>query len=295
MISFINVIKATRVYRILPVLMIIFVSAAFAEKLSINLFYLALTCFMIYSAAGLHNAMRDKDYKLPKSSRYFIFFFASLGILISLQNHIVLLTSILWIGLGFVYNTVARKILLGDSIVLAITHFALPSLSSSLILGIDMSTALRLTMIFFLIGFLITQTKNLKDTKEDKERDYATLTTRLRNGRLITLFFLFLSYTAMSFSYILFGLGQGFIFVMLFVFLIMLISLFLLTKKMEKASLNLLRVAFMVFMLGLMIHKTSEQIILSLGEAILIFYLSLFIFTSYNLFNLRGIEKCSPE
>jgi len=103
---------------------------------------------LIYSAAGIHNAIRDKDYNLPKNSNWTILLFLASGILISLFNKIIFFTAIAAIILGLIYNTISRYILFGDSSVLAITHYTLPCFSCSLLVGINLRFA------FFLAGFI---------------------------------------------------------------------------------------------------------------------------------------------
>jgi hypothetical protein len=178
--------KATRIYRIFPTLAIILLAANTTSTLNKEIFLLATISTLIYSAISIQNAIKDKDYQLPKYSNKIIIAILLISLAISLTNKILLLTLLAWITLGLIYNTTSRKILLADTTILAITHYTLPYLSTLLLLNIDPTTTIKQTTTIFVIFFLLTPIKNLKGIKEDKKRKTITLTLFLLSIILMT-------------------------------------------------------------------------------------------------------------
>lgn len=268
-VEIINILKATRIYRTIPVLMIILIPAAFSNILNTKLFILGLCCVLVYASAGIHNAIKDKDYDLPKYSSRIIIFLLIGAIIISLFNYIIFLTVLLWIFLGYIYNTFSRYVLFGDTSIIAFTHFSLPLFSSSLLLGLNYNLAFKLSIIFFIIAWFITQTKNLKDTKEDKKREYVTLTTRFQNGILITKILLFISFVFMIISTFIFDLNYK----ITFSFVLMILILIFSFKKINnKQTLKLLRLVMLIFILGIIFDKTSNYLIITFSITLFTFY-----------------------
>lgn len=263
--SFLTIIKATRLYRIIPVLMVMTVSMAFANMIIKEIILLGFCCALVYAIIGIHNAIKDHDYQLPKYSKIVIVILLLGALLISLSHYIIFLTAITWILLGFIYNTIARHILFGDTTILAITHFALPSFSSSFLVGLDLILALELSILFLLIAWFITQAKNLKDTKKDKKMNYVTITTKFRKGVLLTKVFAFIPLVFMISSYFLFNFAPKFISILLIIVILTIIAVIKINRNQEKQSIGLLRLVFLVYMLGLIIDRTSNYYIIMLG------------------------------
>ena len=268
-----SVFKAMRTYRTLPSLMVMLVSAAFADMINKEIIILGLCCVLVYSAAGIHNAIKDNDYPLPQYAKKVIFALLFAAIIISLSNKIIFFAVMAGLILGLIYNTISRFILLGDSTILAITHFALPSLSASLILGLDLRKTILLSGFFFLIAWFITQTKNLKDTRKDRNRNYATLTTRFHNGALITNVLLFISFIFMLVSHFLFKLTARFVLTLIIISLLIIIALKKINSDYEAQGLNILRLVILTFMLGLIIEKTPNYFIVLSGIFLWFLYL----------------------
>ena len=252
--------------------MVMTVSMAFANTIVKEILLLGICCASVYAAIGIHNAIKDNDYQLPRYTKRVIYILVPIAVLVSFFNYIVFLTVIAWILFGFVYNTIARHILFGDTTILAITHFALPSFSSSFLLGLDLILALQLSILFFLIAWFITQAKNLKDTKNDKKRSYVTLTTKFRNGIFTTKVFAFVPLIFMLGSYFLFDLSIKFISILLIVTFLIITAEIKINQNQEKQSIGLLRLVFLVYMLGLIIEKTSSYPIILAGFFLLLFY-----------------------
>jgi 4-hydroxybenzoate polyprenyltransferase len=263
--NFLTIVKATRLYRIIPVLMVMAVSMAFAGEITKEIILLSICCALVYAVIGIHNAIKDKDYCLPRCTNKIMFLLSLAALIVSLFHYILFLTVIAWIILGIVYNTVARFVLFGDTTILAITHFALPSFVSSLLLGLDARFALMLSLLFFIIAWFITQTKNLKDTAKDKKRNYVTLTTKFKKGDIITQGFLIISFALMIVSYFLLYLGVKSIVVLVFVFIIIIIASKKINNNEQTQGLGLLRFGFLIFMFGLILEKTSNVVIIMYG------------------------------
>ena len=293
MTDFINLLKATRIYRTLPILMAILVPAAFANIITREIFILSLSGVLIYSVAGIHNAIKDKDYPLPSYSRKAMLILLSIAVIVSLSNYIVFLTALVSIILGLIYNTTARFFLFGDSTILSISHFALPCFSSSILLGLDIELAILLSTSLFLIAWFITPTKNLKDTKEDKNRKYVTLTTTYHNGIIITKILLLVSFVIMSGFYFLFNLTTRFILILILVFYLIIIALKKINNKEEKQGLGILRLVILFFMFGLIIEKTSNIFIIFLAFLLCLLYVFYLSFPKINkiMIKLQTTEK----
>ncbi|MBS3130890.1 UbiA family prenyltransferase [Candidatus Woesearchaeota archaeon] len=265
--------KATRAYRTLTPLMVMLVSVAFAGKLNMGIAALMLANILIYSGASIHNAVRDNDFRMPHYSGKVSTALFIAAIAISFSDKIMLAAALLWIALGFFYNTLSRKILFGDSAVISVTHFAIPSMSASLMAGASIKSSVPLAAFFMLIGFLITQTKNLKDRESDKKRDYATLATRFSSGTKMTKALLTASFVAMMSSYFIFGLSANYIFYSAALAVILFFSLSKISKNEEGIALMLTRMALLVFMLSLILEKTSDFMVISAALAMCYIYI----------------------
>lgn len=177
---FLNLLKATRVGRVLPVLIIILIPAAYSNKFPLTLLLLGLVAVLIYSAASIHNAYRDKDSEMPKYFPLVIFILLGTALIISSFEKIIFITSIVWITLGYVYNTISRYVIYGDNLIAGLTHFVVPITASSLLVGLGLKTIIPLTTITYLLALCIGPVTNLKDIKEDKRRGYKTLVNSVR-------------------------------------------------------------------------------------------------------------------
>ena len=271
--------------------MAILVPAGFADYLPLELIIMGFSAILIYSAAGIHNAMKDGDYVLPDYSKKVVLLLLAFGIVVSLFNYLIFLTALTSIILGYLYNTVSRFVLLGDSTVLAVTHFALPSFSSSIILDLPFGLAMNLSMILFFVAWFIIPTKNLKDTEEDKNRNYVTLTTRFNSGVFITKSFLIISFLIMSSSFHIFGLSYNFVLLLLVNLMIIMIALISINSNHEKQGLCILRITMLIFMLGLIIEKSSDAIILTFALLIFSLYLSYLFSYRINQFLKLGVFR----
>jgi 4-hydroxybenzoate polyprenyltransferase len=248
------------------------VSMAFANIITKEIILLGVCCALVYSAVGIHNAIKDHDYELPSYANIVMILMPIAAIVVSLSHYLLFITVLAWIALGLAYNTAARHILFGDTTILAVTHFALPSLMSSLILGLDLKVALPLSVIFFLIAWFITLAKNLKDIEEDKKRHYITLTTRFKNGVFITQMLMFIPFVVMLFAFFVFNLTPKFILVMVAAAFLTGIAIIKISKNQEKESIGILRLVFLVFMLGLIVEKTANYGVILLGVLLCLAY-----------------------
>jgi 4-hydroxybenzoate polyprenyltransferase len=269
-----NLLRSTRAYRVLPTLMIILVSAAFAGFLNREVLLLGFVAVLVYSASGVYNSIRDKDHSLPKYSKKMVWVLLLVALFLSLMNRIVFFTALAAVFLGVLYNTYSRRVVLGDNTVLAVTHFVLPSLSASLLLGLDLKLTGLLGGVFFLIGWFITPVKNLKDADEDRKRGYVTLVTKFSKGVSITKVFISISFVLMFLSYFLFGLSNihvPFVAALLF---FLFITMRKINNKDNLLALDVLRFAFMVFMVGIILSKSFDFYLITLTLSISLVYLT---------------------
>ena len=124
--KFVNLLKATRATRVLTVLTIILIPAAYANNFPRILALFLTVPALIYFAFSIYNAYRDNDYVLPNYFPIIIVILLTTALIISFSNKIILIATCLWIVLGLIYHTIARRIILGDAMVAGITHLALP-------------------------------------------------------------------------------------------------------------------------------------------------------------------------
>jgi 4-hydroxybenzoate polyprenyltransferase len=174
--------------------------------------------------------------------------------------------------LGFIYNTLARFILFGDATILAITHFALPSFSSSLLLNQDIRSALLLSFFLFITFWFVTHTKNLKDTKEDKKRNYVTLTTKFKSGKFITKLLFDFYFLAMFIIYFVLNLTKKYLFVLLIIFTL---RIFVERFKEDKKTVNITRLIMLLFLFGIIIDKTNNVKIILFSLSLCLIYVSI--------------------
>lgn len=268
-----TLVRSTRVYRTIPVIFVILVSAAFANRINMGIVLLILCDVLVYAVFGIHNAIKDNDFEVPGYSRVIMLLLLGMAVAISSLNIIVFVTVMMWIVLGLLYNTIARHILFGDSSVIGITHFALPSFSASLILGNDLFMSGLLAFLFFVIAWFLVQTKNLKDTRDDKKRGYVTMSTVFSDGTIMTQLLLGVSVSVMIGTYVLFSFSfVSFVFSMI-IFGCLVYSLFLINLGREKDGLGVLRLIIMVFLFGLIFQMTRNIAILGLSFCLILVYL----------------------
>lgn len=256
--SFKTLLKATRMHRTLTGLSTMTVPLAFANKIPADFLFLCLAGILIYSAAGIHNAHKDGDYQLPSYFKFVIGGLIFSAILVSLSNKIIFLTTLAWLGLGIFYNTLARFILFGDTTILAITHHALPSLSASILLGLNWKLALLISSFMFLVFWFVIHIKNLKGVKEDTKRGYKTIATKFKKSKKITNILIGLAFIIMLSAYFIFNLSLIYLLVLSLVLVLKIIIIKKINNKKEESGLNLMRLATMIFLFGIVIDKASN-------------------------------------
>jgi 4-hydroxybenzoate polyprenyltransferase len=209
--------------------------------------------------------------------------------LLSLLNHIVFFSVVLWMILGYIYNTASRFILFGDSTVLAITHYTLPCLASSLILGLNPQLTLKLCLFMFSTFWFLMHSKNLKDTEADSKRGYATLTARFAHGKGISILLISVGFAMMFSSFFLFDLSNR-IFPIFFILGVLQIwAVILVLHNKGSLAVRLIRLLMMFFLLGIIIDKSAQLKLSVIPVCLFSVYLLLL------LTNSIAIEKYIPE
>ena len=282
--GFWNLLKATRVYRVLPTLMIILAAAGFAGFINQELILLGFVGILIYSANGLFNSIKDEDYSLSSKSKFFSLFLLIIALAISFVDRVILFTALAAIFLGLIYNYVSRFILLVDTTILSVTHFALPFFSSLILLGFDVDISLKLSGFMFAFFWFFSPSKNLKGVQEDRKRNYKTLPILFRQGKLITILLFVISFVLIVGSYFVFDLNSMFLFFLFLIFVLYLFAIRDFLKERNLSALHFSRMILLLFLFGIIIGKTSDLLIIFLGVAILLLY-----------FLLLGVNKKSKE
>ena len=60
-----NLFLATRIERSFPLISLVIFSCAFMGKINKEIYLLSICLVLLYSAGGILNALKDKDYELP--------------------------------------------------------------------------------------------------------------------------------------------------------------------------------------------------------------------------------------
>lgn len=188
-----NLIKATRINRTLPSILLIVLAISIKKQINPEIFLLGIILILIYSAGGIQNALKDRDFELNKKAKYAPTLLLLIATIISIQNTHLFIANLSWITLSLIYNFKSRKILLLDTTIMSITHYTIPFLFALLILGETLTKSLELSIPIYLIFWLITPTKNLKETEKDKSLEYKTIATEFKNAHKITIILTFLS------------------------------------------------------------------------------------------------------
>lgn len=269
-----ELIKSTRVHRTLTALTAIMVPVAFAGFINKDIFILFSVCMLTYAAAGVQNAIKDKDYEVPlKAAKVFSGICLLGAAYLALQNMIVFITFAAWIILGLFYNTIARKMMFGDVTVLAITHHTLPTFSAALILGMPVSEAGALSAFMFVTFWFIIHLKNLKDANDDLVRGYKTITTERKDGTLLTKVLFEISVMLIFSAYFLFELSYVYLWAVLGVILLKAVILYLVDVEKHENALNVMRLMVIVFLGGMILDKTRDFLILGISGALAFAYL----------------------
>ncbi|MBN1502348.1 UbiA prenyltransferase family protein [Candidatus Woesearchaeota archaeon] len=276
-----DLIKSTRLHRTLTGLCAIMVPVSIANSITKEIFFLGLSGILIYAAAGIHNAKRDSDYALPSYYKIVIALILVLALSIAFSNKIILITILLYTILGYVYNSYSRYVLFGDVTLLSITHHTIPTVASSILLGLRSAIIVKLSVYMFVTFWFLIHLKNLKDTREDKDRGYKTLTTEFKNGREWTLFCYEIGFASIALAYFLFGFGIKYIFFLLIIYILKNHIVHTALFHREKESLNYMRFMVLFFLIGFVSEYATSAVI---------YLISGVIFSLYTIFLINDIK-----
>ena len=269
--NLLGLVKATRVYRIIPTLMILLICSSFAGELTREIFLFGMVLVLCYSVAGIQNAISDKDWKISRHYKIAIVFLLMLAFFVSLFNKIILVAFFVFIVSGIIYNKFSRFILFGDTTLMSFTHFVLPCIFSGLLLNLDKCLIIKLSIFLFAVAWLIFPSKNLKESEKDKKLGYKTLNTVFRRGEIVCLLFLVFSLVPLTFVYFLFEMSYVyFLFIGIILILQILVILCVLENKNEVA-LKIGRMILIVSLFGFLI-SISDNILILFSAGILSFF-----------------------
>src|SRR3989339_7861 len=270
---------STRIKRTLPILTGLLLPAAYANKFPPELLILSLVIVLIYSAASIHNAYKDNDYNLPKYSKTIIIILIILAILFASLNKIILITSILAIFLGYIYNTTARYIIFGDGLIAGLTHYVLPIIASSLLVGLNKEIIIQISIIVYFIAICMGPITNLKDIKEDRKRGYKTLVNTVKNPFTVAAILFEMQFLFILILYFFFSLSYINLILLLPVYIL---KIFITTKiyqQKSKEALNYLRLYLILSFTFLILSLTNNLYIIMQNLIILILYLITIIYS----------------
>jgi len=270
--SFLNIIKATRFKRSLPIVMVALIFPAYTNTFSLEIAVLLITIVSIYGIASIHNAYRDNDFKMPPYFKVLATLSLFAAIALSSINKIIFTTTIFAIFLGFLYNTISRYVILGDGAIAGLTHYVLPLAASAILVNAPLQTTMSIPLFYFLMISMIPIT-NLKDIAKDKALGYKTLVNSVKNPFWTATAFFNASFILIFLIYLLFEIP-----------LVYLIPLFILqcliTHTIHKNSivaLNLSRIYYLLSFIIIILFTTNITIIQIISGAIFTIYLTIFI------------------
>ncbi len=265
-----NIIRASRIERSLIPVSSIIIALAFANRFNFDAFILIILTVLIYSFGGLMNAVCDRDYKVVKSAMLFVLFLVFLALAISHKKEIMMFVAIS-IGLSFIYNKLSRRILLGDSFILGLTHGAVPFIAASMLMKISHSFSISFGTYIFLVLFLLVPMKNFNGIREDRKRGYKTLITSYKNGKFLTLLMFVISGIIFIAIYFAFGLPKTYLVAILMAFVVKIEILFLVFAKEKIKAYELTRILVIILCLGIVYSVATELKIILLSN--IVFYL----------------------
>lgn len=270
--NLINLIKATRIKRTLTILTIILIPAAYKNTLPIEILTLATIIILIYSASSIYNAYKDNDYKLPKYSKKIILTLTLTALILALTNKTIFTISIIAIILSYIYNTSARFIILGDTFIAGLTHFVLPLLTSSIIVEMQITKVIPLSIALYSTAICIGPVTNLKDIEEDKKRNYKTLVNSIKNPFSTTGLIFEITFISIALIYLFLEINNP-IFLLIPIFILKILVTNKIYNKKPRQALNLLRLYLISAFLILIFNLTTNIKIISAGTTILIIYI----------------------
>ncbi|MBN2422323.1 hypothetical protein JXB41_03785 [Candidatus Woesearchaeota archaeon] len=256
-----NLVKATRIDRTLFGLSALLIPIAYNPIYKLDLILFCICCVLLYSFFGIHNAKQDKDHNLPGYTNLVLIFFVILSFLIALFNKSILTAVILYLFLGFFYNTVSRKILLLDSTILSMTHYLLPILFCCYFLDIEFMFSMKIAIYFFIVSLFYMPLKNIRGSAEDKKRGYKSLTTLYPNGAQITFFLMDISFVLMTISYFIFDLEIIYLFCLLIIYLFERIMKYLEFKGEKILLAKIFRAVDIFFCSAFVLSKTTNFVV----------------------------------
>jgi len=267
-----GILKSSRIERMMPTITIILLPIAISSSINLNVVLLIICCLLIYSAASIHNGMKDNDLDLPKNSKYLVLFFLITAAILSFFDPIILITSISWVILGYLYNSHSRKVLFGDSSILAFTHYVLPFIASSLLISLSSSLIITISIVIYLVMWPIMNVKNVKDWRDDKERGYRTIMTNFKNGYSLCLVCIQATVILMFISYLyIFGNELSYFFSLM----VLTIDLFIISdfkRGNHLSSMEKMRSLFMIYILGLISPFLGNSNLIWIYSSPLLFY-----------------------
>src|SRR3989339_262792 len=180
--------------------------------------------------------------------------------------------------LGYIYNTTARYIVFGDGLIAGLTHYVLPIIASSLLVGLNKEIIIQISIIVYFIAICMGPITNLKDIKEDRKRGYKTLVNTVKNPFTVAIilfeiqfFFILILYFFFNLSYI----------NLILLFPIYILKIFITTKiyqQKSKEALNYLRLYLILSFTFLILSLTNNLYIIMQNLIILILYLTTIIY-----------------
>lgn len=264
--------RATRIERTLIPLSHLMIAVGIMGRINTNIFLLGICCFFIYLTGGILNAKVDGDFKIG-STGVFTFLLILGTFFISLKNPLIFLSVFLWVILSFIYNKYSRHVFFSDSILLSLTHVAIPILFGMLLLGAKINYSFITTAFFFFSFLMLVPIKNINGVKEDIVREYKTLMTSSRHGRPLT-YSLFNCYIiTISISYFLFGLNELFLIIFaIIIFVKLLMDCFLIARR-DDLVYKFARLIIVLFSFGIVVGAGNNVNIVLVSFCLVLHYM----------------------
>ena len=208
--------------------------------------------------------------------------------LISLKNLIITATLLFSFIMGHIYSKPSRYVLFGDSIILSITHVAIPIISASLILKISLLDIIPLTILSMIFYTTIDQMSNLNGIETDKQNRYKTLMTMSKSGKLYTHLLMNISFTVALAIDLIFKLSNRFLVIIFLLFIIEIIMNYLMNSRKEIHAYGLMRLVTIIFPFAFVFEWASDIRIFLISWIFIEIYL-VYYFANYKKIKYNGI------
>lgn len=270
---FLNLIRSMRLERTIHISAIMLIPVAFASHINLEVIFLMLSSVLLYGGFSIHNAIKDDDYELPSYSKLVMYLMIGSSLGFGFISYINMISILLWIALGYLYNGYSRKILFADISFLTLANFVLPIISSALVLKVDMRTIIIVSVLSYISLWFFSNLKNLNGFEDDKKRGYKTIATEFNNFKPLVKIFFDMGVLFSFIIYLVLPMSQLYLVGMVFFLILKVLVFICLDFNQLNLSLRILRTMIIVLTSAFLLGNVPSLYVVALP---LIFLSSIF-------------------